>query len=579
MVNNEKFANGSYEENIIFSYSAGAVGTRLALLKMEFEHLNQGGQHPHTKIYFSFDGEHQGANIPLGAQHMVKHMYNNSLWPNCGMHIDGLNYILDAPLTQQILYYSYQGTGDVANGGSATQGCSPMRPQFLDYQNTFNHSKNAHNPGYPSFTRNISIAQGANKGIYNGGSNQQNPFPHTEGIVLMDHTSANKKQKGEFLLGGGNTVFEYEKSINFSWTIQNSFQTSSECLVLDNAPGGTMTVIDNPVDAIVKVMSWAFIGISTEKKKHTQYCFTPTIFCHDIRNFDPSVTGYRLKYNMGENHLLHDSPTSYLLGNSTDFYGYPHLASANNHYSTLTPFDAVYSSSINEEHILCNRIYRYDLNDYDEPFTNHYNSFVNPQLDFILGEADYQNAYIQNEEYGRFCATNYIFRSKIQAPHDVYIGQKVTDRTDYKPAIFRANSHIDVRAGKEIRIAPGTEVYAGSRSHFKITDFDCAEVKTMVTSNEGTNEATETTSETGFKTEETIDWVNVYPNPSSGKVFVQFKEDPEADMEFAIYGISGQLIQQDKIFTNRQELELPKGIYIIKIYNHEKSSTQRLIVL
>jgi len=86
-VNIEKMANGSYEENIICGYSAGALCIKHTLLAMEKKYLDNWApdHHHHTKLLISYDGENQGANIPLGLQHHVKYLYNyehtnNTIW-------------------------------------------------------------------------------------------------------------------------------------------------------------------------------------------------------------------------------------------------------------------------------------------------------------------------------------------------------------------------------------------------------------------------------------------------------------------------------------------------------------------
>lgn len=578
-INYLKNSNGSYEENVILSYSAGAIATRLALLKMEYSHLHENNIHHQTKLFISFDGEHQGANIPLAAQHMVKHMYNNSDWPNLGLYLDGLNQILEAPLTQELLHYYYKETGDVAFNETPNQGPSTFRNQLMNTFNTYNHIKNTHIPGYPSFTRNISIAQGANKGNYNN-TNQQYPYPHIEGLIPFQKTYMDNKTSSQFNLQGGNEVFAWKEKISKgNWLALNQFVTNSECLVLDNAPGGTVTVNDNPLDAIVMLMTLSFpLGTPDEKKKYTQFCFTPTIFCHDIQNFDPNSSNHRMDYSMADNKLMFKSLQDYNSGNSNEFYGYPHLPYPNNHYNQVTPFDAVFSSNINEEHILCNKVERYDYLNYDEPFVRAGNSFIHPLLDFCLYEVDHENAYIQNENYGGFCRNNYTYQATIHAPKKVYIGEKVTDRTDFKKAFFQANSRINVKAGEEIIIKVGTDILAGTNSHFKIENVECIRSKSSYSTNTQNPNSENSSQRNTFDSKEDK-WVNIYPNPSNGTVFLNFLEEFNIGYSYAVYSLSGQLITQGNILENKQELQLTKGVYIIKINNHEKFSTQRIIVL
>ncbi len=65
--------------------------------------------------------------------------------------------------------------------------------------------------------------------------------------------------------------------------------------------------------------------------------------------------------------------------------------------------------------------------------------------------------------------------------------------------------------------------------------------------------------------------LNVYPNPSTGDVTINFDGD-NANLE--IYTVDGQLYLKDLI-TNQKTLNLPTGIYIVRVNNE----TRRLIII
>jgi len=71
----------------------------------------------------------------------------------------------------------------------------------------------------------------------------------------------------------------------------------------------------------------------------------------------------------------------------------------------------------------------------------------------------------------------------------------------------------------------------------------------------------------------------VYPNPTSGVVFVDFKETLD-DIEVSIHTINGKLVQQ-LVYKNKQTLEFnfnePPGIYIMTFLSENKRTTIRLI--
>lgn len=70
-VNSMKADNGSTAKNMIIGLSMGGLVTRWALKEMENSNENHD-----TKLFVSYDSPHQGANVPLGYQHLAKHMLN-----------------------------------------------------------------------------------------------------------------------------------------------------------------------------------------------------------------------------------------------------------------------------------------------------------------------------------------------------------------------------------------------------------------------------------------------------------------------------------------------------------------------
>ena len=583
-LNEIKIQNGSYEENIVLGYSAGGVSSRMALLKMEKRHLEQGEDHHHTKLYISFDGEHQGANMPLATQYMVKHLYDNSGLPNMGLYHYALNYILEAPLSQNLLYYYHTKTGDLAAGEQPSQGASDERLTMLQLFSNLNHSKNGHIPGYPSFTRNISIAQGSNTFHELNGGNVQDPYPYIEGFVPIQQTGQFKKLEAQFNKPGGNVVWHWKtKFPGANWVIKNEYKTNNQCLVIDNGPGGAMDVVDNPMDIVMICMKWAIAGPPDTYSRYIQYNFTPTLFCHDIRNFNPVQTNYRLDYDLAENNLFFQNSADEYSGLPSENYGYPHFGDPVNHYQTLTPFDAIFSTVHNEEHIFGNLVQRSNMQDFSEPYERVYNPLLNIMNKFILEESDYEDAFIQNEKYGHFIQNGNTYKAKVHAPERVFIGKKVTQRTNFKDAFFLENSEILVKAGKEIIIKEGANLLKGTNSHLVIGPHPCSGKSMKTSSSHIQNEEIEENysdyeSINYSITEEDNDWVKIYPNPSSGLVNFELKNITHVESEIEIYTIQGKLITQQPLTENSVKINLNKGVYIIKIRNHEKVYSQRLIV-
>lgn len=69
--------------------------------------------------------------------------------------------------------------------------------------------------------------------------------------------------------------------------------------------------------------------------------------------------------------------------------------------------------------------------------------------------------------------------------------------------------------------------------------------------------------------------IKIYPNPSNGKISI---DGVEGVGKLSVYSITGQQIQQQKIVEKQVEINLPAGIYVIKIESENQYFIQRLIL-
>ena len=76
----------------------------------------------------------------------------------------------------------------------------------------------------------------------------------------------------------------------------------------------------------------------------------------------------------------------------------------------------------------------------------------------------------------------------------------------------------------------------------------------------------------------------VYPNPAQGVLNVEFTLNSQVDVDIAVYGVDGKLIEA-RTFTKANEVnttfntsELNNGVYILKITTKEGTSTQKFVV-
>ncbi|WP_445734251.1 hypothetical protein [Mariniflexile sp.] len=163
-VNTEKNKNNNpnVEENVVLGMSMGGLVARYALRDME---INQ--ETHDTKLYISHDVPHQGANVPLAYQAMVRHLVGEQISLPVFFSLFNVNILditdiapdledglalLQSPAAQQMLIYQLQGTGDNVSINNST-----LHDSF---------STEYSNMGYPQQNgiRNIAIANGSECG-------------------------------------------------------------------------------------------------------------------------------------------------------------------------------------------------------------------------------------------------------------------------------------------------------------------------------------------------------------------------------------------------------------------------------
>ena len=567
-VNEIKNSNGSYEENIIHGKSAGSLATKLALLKMEYEHLNNNGPHHQTKLYVSHDGEHQGANIPLGWQGCIKYLNDN----HTSLKIYTLNFILNATQTKELVKYHY----------TNVETPTPERQTYLDAHLPYNHFKNQHILNYPAFCRNISSSNGSPISDINGNFSNQPPFHDNEANTFYSaQTSIVKFKKEVRALASqrySNIPFQFRKKIPFSsWNIQYQIVTGGTMLNVDNANGGGMFEVVNANHAILEIMknkfSQEYIGVIENK----QYCFTPILFTHDVRNYDYAAHNYLLDYNFYNERLLFQTENqalNYIGGidednslSETNFYGYPHLGHPQNHYN-YTPFDALFvSAEVNTEHLTFNYV--------DGDGGN--GSGANPTdrarfKNWLISEADCYNSFLQNKKYGFNARSNYVYKAHINSPHTIFIGSHVTQRTDFKGVEVQQNAVLICNAADQIIIKPGFKTEYGAVFAARINPYNCSTTKQVIATEpyiENTSDNNAIVSNTKEENE-----IVIFPNPTTNNFTI--KTTSNLLITYQIFNLQGEMVKTgNELFVTTN---FPKGMYVVSITQNDKISTHKLII-
>lgn len=220
------------EKNVIIGPSMGGLISRYALRYMEMNNLNHD-----TRLYISFDSPHQGANVPIGFQHLFNYMAYGPLGSTAVQPVvDGL---IKSPAARQMLIDHLEGhlqTGSAFEFNTASNSLLPTgAPNF---RNAFQNELNT--MGFPTTVRNVSIANGAGNGSMN----------YTPNFEVMNHTfNVNSTQRAIINLrftpaaNQTNQVSRFRGQANlFTWiTLYESLANSkapTDTDGLDTAPGG-----------------------------------------------------------------------------------------------------------------------------------------------------------------------------------------------------------------------------------------------------------------------------------------------------------------------------------------------------
>src|SRR5690606_12119402 len=72
--------------------------------------------------------------------------------------------------------------------------------------------------------------------------------------------------------------------------------------------------------------------------------------------------------------------------------------------------------------------------------------------------------------------------------------------------------------------------------------------------------------------------LNIYPNPSDGKVLIDFKDADISIQKIAIYDMVGKLIEERKFEDKILNLNYASGVYMLNVLTNKGIATQKLII-
>lgn len=158
------------EKNVVIGPSMGGLIARYALRYMEMNSLNHD-----TRLYISFDSPHQGANVPIGFQHLFNYMaYGPAAITTVQPIVDGM---MKSPAAREMLIDQFEGHLQAGSAFEFNTASTSLLPTGCpNYRTPFQNELNA--MGFPTTVRNVSIANGAGNGTMN----------YTPDFEVMNHT-------------------------------------------------------------------------------------------------------------------------------------------------------------------------------------------------------------------------------------------------------------------------------------------------------------------------------------------------------------------------------------------------------
>ena len=162
-------------------------------------------------------------------------------------------------------------------------------------------------------------------------------------------------------------------------------------------------------------------------------------------------------------------------------------------------------------------------------------------------------------------------------PHNIYIGNHVTQQTDFKDVEVNSNGELICRAAEKIIIKPGFKTEAGAKFVAKILPYGCNSTKSTINDNPylGSVEITDNTDHVQDQANNNSDEsIVIYPNPTNHSFTINTHND--LPVIYKIYNLQGKLVQQGN--TKNVNINLAKGLYIVVVQVNNKISKHKLIV-
>lgn len=513
----ELTACGSNHEFVIIGPSSGGVIARYALADME-----KNGEDHNTRLFVSFDAPQQGANLPLSLQHFIRFM-KNTIPINLLFLLKDLKKLKEAwlatPTKQMLVYHATQ-----TKNGKAYP--APEHSSFYTKLKSL---------GYPTKCRNVAIANGSGTAIGQGFNPGDGLFAINILFRLSKIISLKIITYGWAVPNNSNTII-FAGIARFCFPLVGCIITNISLVNVnntapyDNTPGGRGAFVGLVVDGL----TYPPVLCNFCNCKITNDCSTQR------ENFIPTISALDLQNTSDLNYNVYANITG---NDGVAFKGIDYT-------SSVSPFDAIYLSPVNEEHVICGT--------------------TSAITKFIENEIMPKNLYLQNQTVSE--ATDF------EAVKIVYTGENITNRKP--PGKFIVNNStgkVRIRGGNEVVLKPGTELIPsafGSVEVYTNPFVNCASTCKLAYNNDNNNQYQSFyNSKIKIPNTETKNILYNYPNPFTNHTHIDFYLDNPGIVKITISNLMGQEIatlensykSQGLHTTTLDARELPAGLYLCTI--------------
>jgi pimeloyl-ACP methyl ester carboxylesterase len=221
------------QKNVIIGPSMGGLIARYALRYMEMNTLNHD-----TRLYISFDTPHQGANIPIGFQHLFNYM---AYGPLVNAAVQPLvNGMIKSPAAKQMLIDHLEGHLQAGSNFEFNTASASLVPTGApNFRNAFQNELNT--MGFPTTVRNVAISNGASNGTMNYSPDFE-VLNHTFNVTSTQRAIINLRFTPTANVTNQVSRFRGQAYLFNTWITVNESMANSKSPTytngLDTAPGG-----------------------------------------------------------------------------------------------------------------------------------------------------------------------------------------------------------------------------------------------------------------------------------------------------------------------------------------------------